>query len=252
MRKILFILIIVLLLTGCGIVMYKGITGEYIDIWGFVQIQEEDNIINSRNDELSTIVSVKFPSTMKKLNTTVETLQNTKEEYENQAILLADSKYYRQTENYKLEFLWTKIGNYAKDNEVEIKIDVTNSQIKGLYDLNFSAVGRYSDVTQFIYDIENDSRLGFKIEDFNMISEPITSEVVMDNGEKMTNVISAVRGTFACKEIRIDIKSIDASTTEDTQSTENSLINSTTTENTTNTIESEMTTNTIENTQTVE
>ena len=227
MRKVLFALALIVLIIFTGIVIYKG-TGIG-DIWGVTQITAKNDDIDRINSQLTGLVEVTYPSTLKKLNDSTETLQQTKKEYEDQAILLANSKYYRQTETYKLEFLWTKLGNYAKDDNVIIKIDVTNGDAKGIYNLNFTVTGKYSDVTQFIYDIENDSILGFRIDDFDMTGG---SSISNENG----TYVYSVNGKFTCKDIRLDIKAIEGSTAQPTTTTTNTNTKTNTTNsNTTNT-----------------
>lgn len=233
MRKILFIILVILLLIFTGCVIYKGTNIVNANVWGITQISQKNKEIDLKNEELSGLISVTYPGSLSKLNTSSEELQQTKKEYEQQAIMLADNKYYKQTEKYKIEFLWTRLGNYAKDNGVEIKIDVTNGDTTGIYNLNFIITGKYSDIADFIYDIENDSRLGFKIENFEMASA----------GE-------SVEGKFTCKDIRIDIKALDKDNKEDgysqnentntlidtnisAQSENSTQANNTTTENTT-------------------
>lgn len=226
MRKLLFILILILVTVITGIVIYKGAEIRNIDIWGVKQIISKDDEINSSNEQLSDLVSTKYPSAVKTLESSAETMQKTKSEYENKALLLSDSEKSMQTEQYEIEFLWTRIGNYAKDNDVDIKIEVTASQISGRYDLNFTVTGDYPDVTQFIYDIENDSKLGFKIEKFKMISDA-----------------SGVKATFSCTEIKIDIEITTKTTTQSPTSDDNSNTNTTNSTNTTNTTENTNTTN---------
>ena len=239
MRKILFALVMILLLILTGFTIYSGTNIGRFDIWGVKQISEKNEEIDQANSDLSTLVSVTYPATLSKLSNSSETLQETKKEYEDQPILLADSKYYKQTEKYKIEFLWTRIGNYAKDNNVVLDLKIATTGTNEIYNLNFTVTGIYSAVTDFIYDIENDSRLGFKIEDFKMSSA--------------SNENNNVQGSFSCKDIRIDIKSIDADTTEQSTNNTNNTNNTkdtTTTENTT----SEPATNTqsTPNTETVD
>lgn len=197
MRKILFSIILVLMIIFTGYTVVKGVQIKNINIWGIEQIQLEDETINSSNTELSDLVSSKYTSSLKNLDSSAEKMQKTKSEYESKALLLSDEDRHMQTEQYEIEFLWTRIGNFAKDNDVDIKIEVTASQISGRYDLNFTIVGNYPDVTQFIYDIENDSKLGFKIEKFNMIAD-----------EK------GVKATFSCTEIKINIDITNKTTTQ--------------------------------------
>lgn len=88
---------------------------------------------------------------------------------------------------------------------MDIKANTT-SQATGYYDLNFEATGSYVSVTDFIYDIENDSSLGFKIEGF-----------------KMAPGGNGVKATFICTNIAINIDpSAIAKPKDDNQNDENS------------------------------
>ncbi len=232
MRKILFAILVVILLFVTGLVIYKGISIGNFEIWGIKQIAEENEQIEKANEALKTLVDNEFPTAVSKLNNSGEVMQETKKQYEEQAVLVSNSKYYMQTEKYKLEFLWTRIGNYAKDNKVTPKMEVTSGSTKGVYNLVITAVGRYNKVADFIYAIENDSRLGFKIEDFSM------TQYSSEGGSNL------VQGKFTCKEIKIDIKSIDDGNTD---SNKNSTGNNTQT-NTTNTTNANTTNTTTENT----
>ena len=239
MRKILFAILLVILLIVTGSVIYKGISIGNFEIWGIKQIIEENKKIDQANEDLKTLVDNEFPTAVSKLNNSGEVMQETKKKYEEQAVLVSNSKYYMQTEKYKLEFLWTRIGNYAKENKVTPKMEVTNGSTKGVYNLVITAVGRYGKVADFIYAIENDSRLGFKIEDFSMI------QYSSNEGSNL------VQGKFTCKEIRIDIKSLDADNTNNNNSSENNTQGNTTNSeatNTTNTTNTNNTNTTVENT----
>ena len=125
MRKILFSIILVLMIIFTGYTVVRGIQIKNIDIWGIERIQIEDETINSANAELSDLASSKYTSSLKNLNNSAETMQKTKSEYESKALLLSDADRHMQTEQYEIEFLWTRIGNFAKDNDVDIKIEVT-------------------------------------------------------------------------------------------------------------------------------
>ena len=71
---------------------------------------------------------------------------------------------------YKNDYLWTKIGSYATKNGVELQTNVTSSSsgIPAQYDISFTTIGEYLSTSEFIYAIENDSNLGFKIENFRL------------------------------------------------------------------------------------
>ena len=234
MRKILFILALIILLIFTGVVIYKGTNFGRFKVWGITQIIEKNDEIDSENAQLSNLVSVTYPSTLTKLSNSSEKLQQTKKEYEEQSVMLSDSNYYMQTEKYKLDFLWTRIGNHAKDNKVEIKIDVTNGTANGIYNLNFTVVGKYANTTSFIYAIEGDSRLGFKIENFSMKQSAKGTGVLTTDGQTVYNY-NNVECTFVCKEIKIDIKSLDGQDGKKEETKPTDTTNTTNAENTTNT-----------------
>ena len=263
MRKILFAILAIALLIFTGLVIYRGTNIGKFEIWGIKQINEENKVIDQKNEELAQLVNISYPEAISKLNNSGEVMEESKKEYEEQATMISSSKYLQQ-EKYKLEFLWTKIGNYAKDNNVTPRMQVTSGSTKEVYNLIITAVGRYSNVASFIYAIENDSRLGFKIEDFKMTRASTGTE---------ENNNSLVEGTFTCKEIRIDLKSIDndssnnenktndinknstnsnnTNTNNNTNSSDNTSNSANTNAtNTTNSTEANNTTNTTENTST--
>lgn len=229
MRKIIFSILIVILLVAGGFLIAKGVNMGNFTVWGVKSIKEKNATIDQKNQQLSTLATTDYQSAVSGLNTSKTTLESEKKSYEDKAILANDNSYL-QTEKYEIDFLWTKVGNYAKDRKVELKFDVANSNTKGLYDLKFTVAGKYAKVADYIYDIENDSKLGFKIEDFHMVSA----------GE-------GVQATFTCKEVNINIESAESETTtenSETTTTENNTTNNTTTNDTTT--NSTNTTNTTE------
>ena len=236
MRKILFAILALVLLIIVGLVIYKGTSIGDFEIWGIKQINEQNEKIEQANIDLEKLINNKYPDTEKALNDSSEKMQESKKKYEEQAVLISNSKYYMQTEKYKLEFLWTRIGNYAKDYKITPKMDVASTSTKGVYNLIITVVGNYHNIASFIHAIENDSRLGFKIEDFKMLQY---------DGEGQSNLVQA---TFTCKEIRIDIKSIDTDESDtkknSTETTDEAAKSNTTDTNTTNTTNSNTTTNT--------
>ena len=221
MRKVIFAILAVVLLIFTGFVIYRGTNIGKFEVWGIKQINEENDAIDAANADLGTLVNVSYPDAVTKLTNSGETMEETKREYEEQVAIASSSRSYLQTEKYKPEFLWTKIGNYGKDYKVTPKMQISSGSTNEVYNVTISAVGKYANIASFIYAIENDSRLGFKIEDFKMVSTT--------DGQ--------VEGTFTCKEIRIDLKSLDIESTDNGKNTANnsSSANTNSTRNTTNT-----------------
>ena len=196
MRKILISILVCLLLIGSAFFMVNGISK--VNIKGIKGLSEKNEQIEQKISDLSNVISVTYANTESNLKRTANTLQDSKTEYENQAALSNSQSpsYASQLETYDIDYLWTKLGNYARDEKVVIKIDlVASGTSTNLYNLNFTTTGAYVNITNFIYEIENDSKLGFKIDEFKMNS----------SGDTLT-------ATFSCKEVPIKVGSIDQAT----------------------------------------
>ena len=194
MRKILISVLVVLLLIGSAFFMVNGMSK--LNIKGIKGLSEKNSQIDQKIKDLSNVISVTFTNTESNLKRTANTLQDTKTEYENQAALSNSQtpSYASQLETYDIDYLWTKLGNYARDENVVIKIElVTSGASKNLYNLNFATEGEYVNITNFIYEIENDSKLGFKIDEFKMTA----------------GAQSGLSATFTCKEIPINVGALD-------------------------------------------
>ena len=237
MRKILISILICLLLIGSAFFMVNGISN--LNIQGVKGLSQKNSQIDKKISDLSNVISVTYVNSEANLKRTANTLQDSKTEYENQAILSnsQDPSYISQLETYDIDYLWTKLGNHARSENVVIKIElVASGSSTNLYNLNFTVTGEYVGITDFIYDIENDSKLGFKIDEFQ----------IGNAGD------SKLDSTFSCKEIPINVGSIDKETSEsdgtsdttDSTTGKNTTTNtSSSSSNTTNTNKSNTTTN---------
>ena len=203
MRKILISILVCLLLIGSAFFMVNGISK--VNIKGIKGLSKKNEQIEQKISDLSNVISVTYANTESNLKRTANTLQDSKTEYENQAALSnsLSPSYASQLETYDIDYLWTKLGNYARDEKVVIKIDlVASGTSTNLYNLNFTTTGDYVNITNFIYEIENDSKLGFKIDEFKMNS----------SGDTLT-------ATFSCKEVPIKVGSIDQATSNNQEGT---------------------------------
>ncbi len=249
MRKILFALIAIILLIFTITVVVNGATLGNLKIWGVKELTAQNEALDTRNGELSILIGNTYSSKVKTLGESSDKMKKEKEDYEAKAVQINDKKYSLQTDKYDIEYLWTKLGNYANDNSVVIKIDVTKGSSKDRYDMNFIVRGRYSDVTQFIYDIENDSKIGFKIDDFDMIAADISQQIKKEIEEELAKkrkeaeeapsnkkkleeverlekqlseqVITGVEASFSCKDIIIEMTENDVPKEEEKEQATN-------------------------------
>ena len=149
-----------------------------------------------------------------------------------------------QEETYKIEYLWTKIGRHAAAEGVNIRMDVLTGDTADaeLKNINFTVTGSYIAISNFVSSIENDSELGFRIEDFKLI--PGSSEVDL-------------QATFVTRNVRVKTENVSNPTTDsNTETNENtgsSVQNgSATRDETDNTLDSSTTTDNVEGNTTAE
>lgn len=211
MRKVLISILLVLSIIWTVYFMIYGV--EALGVSGFKGLKEKNDLIETRIESLQKTINGSYKNALVTLDSTKDTLIDSKTEYENQAELSTLNSSNYTSEKYEIDYLWTKLGNFAKDEKIEIKMDVRDTKIDDLYDLQFTATGSYAGITQFIYDIENDSKLGFKIDNFSM-----------------TGANEIVTATFSCNEIHVDLKKLEKQTIEDTNVKEDeSMIDTTNT-----------------------
>ena len=155
-----------------------------IRIWTAMTINPSGSLHGTMEDVASyrnTEAKINYPQNVKTVETAIKDLTETKEEYETkvQAALSNPELGITQIEKYKIEYLWDKLGSYAKDDNLNIKLDFEETSIKGTYNINFSLIGPYVGITNFLYNIENDDDLNYKVKNFKVI--PTTTTINNDN-----------------------------------------------------------------------
>ena len=229
MKKLLILILIALVLALTIFTIINGLEIGGFSIWGIKTIQDENAKLDETVTEATRLASSTFPGKVSEVNASMKELEEQKTAYQDMAAVSStgDVQTASQLSNYTLDFLWTEIGTHATSEGVSIDISLTSGTGgQNVYDLNFTVVGSYVGICEFIRDIEDDSDLAFKIEQFSMTAGESTS---------------SLKATFVCKNIPIEgISSIDTRTTTNGNTTNSTNTNSTnstsnTTSNSTNT-----------------
>lgn len=193
MKKLLISLIIILSLVLTGTTIVKGLQIGKINVLGILGIKEENEKLDEKVKEATKLASTDYQKNMDDLNSAIKKLETEKSSYEDLVNVSTDSEVEsaNQNYNYMIDFLLIRVENHAKSVGVTMKMDVTRSSsgAENVYNLNFTATGSYVGIEEFITGIEDDSKLGFKIENFSMKSSS-------ENGGE-------VQATFVCKDITI-------------------------------------------------
>lgn len=231
MKKLLMLILIGLLIALSAFIVLTGFEVSNIEVLSYTGIQEKNRELDATIQESSKLAEKDYKQAVSTVNESSKKLEQTKKEYEDMTVISTegDIQNAAQIERYEVETLWVKLGNYATSEGCVVKIDIVQGNTADTYNLKFTVTGSYIGITDFISDIENDSTLGFKIEEFKMIKD----------GELL-------QGTFVCKEIAIKKVSETSNSTMGTMGT--TVTDSISDTNTTDTTSTINTTNSINTT----
>jgi hypothetical protein len=239
MKKLLIIVMITLVTILTIITVINGLQIGGLTILGITGMKDKNAQLETQVEQATKLASTDFPNKVTSVNESIKKLQKQRQDYEDMVTVSTDSQVQsaNQFDVYPIEYLWTQIGKHAKREGVVMKMDVVkgSTNTKDTYNLSFTATGSYIGITDFISDIEDDSSLGFKIEEFKMVPSGNNNEL---------------QATFTCKEITI--KGISASTvsTPDANSQKNTAGENATNNTTSNTTNSTNTNTNTTNTNT--
>lgn len=165
MRKILIGILTILLIVMAVLVITKGLTIGNFKILSVKQIIEGNDKLTAEISETEKLIKSNYPTELETLDSTVSSLLAAKEEYQDLADVSTKSEINKATtvETYTVEFLWTRLGRHATAEGVYLSYTPTNNSIK------FTVSGDYIPILSFVSAIENDSKLGFRIENFKLI-----------------------------------------------------------------------------------
>ena len=234
MKKLLILILIGLLLALSIFIVVSGFEIGNIEVLSFTGIQNRNKELDETIQQASKLAEKDYKQAVSNVLENSKKLEQTKKEYEDMTAISSegDIQLANQLQKYEIETLWVKLGNYATSEGVIIRMDVVNGSASEVYNLKFTVTGSYISITDFISDIENDSTLGFKIEEFKMLP---------------TSSGSDLQATFVCKDISIkdvsatsnintneeDVENNEENNANTTNSTKNTTSNNTTGNNTT-------------------
>ncbi len=221
MKKLLISILIALLLILSIFIAINGLNVGKIEVLGIRGINQKNSELDQKIQQATQLSTIDYQKAVDEVEENSKKLTEEKKNYEDMALLNTDSEGQAtaQIQKYEVEALWVKLGNHATSEGATMKMDIVrgSSTSENMYDLNFTVNGSYISIIDFISDIENDSTLGFKIENFHMSG----------SGDSL-------QATFVCKEISIvDVNESQVDTGTNNNNTTNSTTNSTNNTNST-------------------
>lgn len=190
MKKLLILVLITLILVLTIYTVMQDIEIGDVTILSIQGIQNKSKDLEDTIDQATKLKTIEYPKKVDEIETNMKKLNQEKQTYQDMVSVSSseDIQTANQFEKYEIERLWVQLGNHATAEGVDMKMAVANGNTSETYNLNFTVNGDYVGTTNFIYNIENDTSLGFKIEEFKMI--PGTSADILTT-------------TFTCKNIQI-------------------------------------------------
>lgn len=195
MKDILITVISILLTVVIIICMAKGLTVGSFRILSISNIKQESLNLDNEVDELNNLKNVTYKKKIDDLQTATKDLTTAKQKYLDLASVSSDEEIQEANleQTYAMEFLWNKVGSYATKEGVTLKWDVSSTGVNNKYTLNFTTTGSYVGVISYIYALENDSDLAFRIENFKMTAsgENVTATFTVNNVAIKAETISS-------------------------------------------------------------
>lgn len=195
MKDILITVISILLTVVIIICMVKGLTVGSFRILSISNIKQESLNLDNEVDELNNLKNVTYKKKIDDLQTATKYLTTAKQKYLDLASVSSDEEIQEANleQTYAMEFLWNKVGSYATKEGVTLKWDVSSTGVNNKYTLNFTTTGSYVGVISYIYALENDSDLAFRIENFKMTAsgENVTATFTVNNVAIKAETISS-------------------------------------------------------------
>lgn len=253
MRKIVILLLCAAIAFCAYQVVVEGFSlGSSITVPNYKQVSSSSREIDTLISQIANINDIQMDQSKSSLQSAIKTYKDTKEEYDALAETLStggdDAPEISLVDTYDVDFLWTSIGNYGTEEGIKLKFNITKSAESLLdttaytmCDLKFTVSGDYIPITDFIYDLEDDNKLGFEISDFALakggdnLQATFTVKNVPINNKNLTEITTSVTPSTSVDEygnpVSSDTNTVSDNTTVDSTTTDTNTVSDTNTVN---------------------
>ncbi len=152
---------------------WKGIQFGNVSILSLKQIAEKKEQVKVAETSLE-LESTKYSILENKLNSLKKEFEQEKAKYEAispETVTMINEL--NAKDKYSIEYIWIKLGNYASANHLEIVVaepgnSLNSEETKEDSIFTIQVEGSYTDVAEFIFHLESDSELSFKLDNIEM------------------------------------------------------------------------------------
>lgn len=181
MRRFLIKCLLFILIIMSIILITIGLQNDDYGVESYLKLQQKTKELNISMQELENKNTSEYEIKRQALIDSANNYRKVKKEYEKviSNIQSVGGNEDNSFDLYDIDFLWTIIGNYATEEGIELQFDIITisndiavlNKDYVLCDLNFTVLGEYTSIINFIYDLEDDERLSFEIRDFKLYKE---------------------------------------------------------------------------------
>ncbi len=197
MRKVLISILLILLIVLAYFTIFQGISIGTFKVLSTNDIIKLNDDLTVKIGEANKKIKTDLQSKRSELNENINILLDNKESYYNLANVSTESEITEaSTEQvYSIEYLWVRVGRHARSEGVNMKMDVLAGDTgdASVKNINFTAVGKYMAIMNFVSALEDDSELGFRIEDFHLV--PAEDEINLQATFSVTGIRTRVENT---------------------------------------------------------
>ena len=230
MKKILITVLIILLIILAYFAIFKGISIGGFHLLSVQEIAAENDKLTQEIAQTELLMYTDYPSKTDELEQSVSSLLTAKDEYHDLASVSTEGELAEasQEETYTIAYLWTRLGRYATSEGVVARFDIVTGTTgeADVKNIQFTITGDYPQIILFVEDIEDDSELGFRIENFKLVPSE-----------------ENLQATFTVRNVRIEQESLSSAVS--TQSTTTTNTDATTNTNTDNNTQTDTTNNSV-------
>ena len=198
-KKLLLLIAVVICAYGSYTCFAKGYFGivtpkfeAKIDVVSYNDLKSNKEKLDNDMKQLNSLNTEKLDAAAESVRLEQKNYEAKKNEYDTLALTASkeDIAEANKIERYLLDYLWIRVGNYANDNAVKFKM--TPDDVNAT--LSFDITGSYVSVINFIYDIQNDSELNFKVDGIVVEGGSSDQTVKANFVVKEVNVITSPEG----------------------------------------------------------
>lgn len=204
MKKTLISIIGVIILILICVAIFRGISIGKVSVYSIKQIKADSEKLDATIAEANTEIDQNYSKSLADIDTSINNLKTAKEEYETKVSTLTQNPEIgvTQIQKYKSEYLWVIIGTYATNENLKIDLEIQETSIQDTYNIKFTLQGSYVGITNFLYNIENDDELNYKVKDFKI--EPTTTATETTSGNTKTEAnTEKLTATFVVENVII-------------------------------------------------